>query len=152
MRSGLCKRALVQLSVTFGVAKPLSLFVATYGGGAGRPLGRCYHQRDYARLRLSAGCHGAAVGPTRAQVPGDSSLRPLQLRTVVISTQQAEPLKATRCREIAGYTGPHATAPPRQVMNKLFGEEVVKEALVEFTLKRAHVSPTSVHPHVSPFG
>ena len=54
--------------------------------------------------------------------------------------------------EIAGYTGPHATAPPRQVMNKLFGEEVVKEALVEFTLKRAHVSPTSVHPHVSPFG
>ena len=36
VKSGLCKRALVQLPDTFGVA----LFVATYGGRAGRPLGR----------------------------------------------------------------------------------------------------------------
>merc|ERR1712078_694812 len=31
MGSGLCKRALVQLSYAIGVAKPLSLFVETYG-------------------------------------------------------------------------------------------------------------------------
>ena len=31
MKSGLCKRALVQLSYAIGVAKPLSLFVETYG-------------------------------------------------------------------------------------------------------------------------
>merc|ERR1712098_505882 len=31
VRSGLCKRALVQLSYAIGVAKPLSLFVETYG-------------------------------------------------------------------------------------------------------------------------
>merc|ERR1711865_1308067 len=31
VRSGLCKRAVVQLSYAIGVAKPLSLFVETYG-------------------------------------------------------------------------------------------------------------------------
>ena len=31
VQSGLCKRALVQLSYAIGVAKPLSLFVETYG-------------------------------------------------------------------------------------------------------------------------
>merc|ERR1711935_718993 len=31
VKSGLCKRALVQLSYAIGVAKPLSLFVGTYG-------------------------------------------------------------------------------------------------------------------------
>ena len=31
VKSGLCKRALVQLSYAIGVAKPLSLFVETYG-------------------------------------------------------------------------------------------------------------------------
>merc|ERR1712022_26489 len=30
-KSGLCKRALVQLSYAIGVAKPLSIFVETYG-------------------------------------------------------------------------------------------------------------------------
>merc|ERR1712226_464197 len=33
--AGLCKRALVQLSYAIGVAKPLSLFVETYGTQAG---------------------------------------------------------------------------------------------------------------------
>merc|ERR1712046_174385 len=31
VKSGLCKRALVQLSYAIGVAKPLSLFLETYG-------------------------------------------------------------------------------------------------------------------------
>merc|ERR1712014_118457 len=33
---GLCKRALVQLSYAIGVAKPLSLFVETYGSECGK--------------------------------------------------------------------------------------------------------------------
>ena len=35
VKSGLCKRALVQLSYAIGVAKPLSLFVETYGSECG---------------------------------------------------------------------------------------------------------------------
>merc|ERR1712149_132819 len=41
----------------------------------------------------------------------DGSVEPLRIHTVVISTQHAEPGKATRCNEVAGYTGPDATAP-----------------------------------------
>merc|ERR1712238_375321 len=36
MKSGLCKRALVQLSYAIGVAKPLSLFLETYGSETGK--------------------------------------------------------------------------------------------------------------------
>merc|ERR1711990_247145 len=36
VRSGLCKRALVQLSYAIGVAKPLSLFLETYGTEQGK--------------------------------------------------------------------------------------------------------------------
>merc|ERR1712048_24686 len=36
VKSGLCKRALVQLSYAIGVAKPLSLFVETYGSEQGK--------------------------------------------------------------------------------------------------------------------
>jgi len=36
VKSGLCKRALVQLSYAIGVAKPLSLFVETYGSEQGQ--------------------------------------------------------------------------------------------------------------------
>merc|ERR1711988_395770 len=36
VKSGLCKRALVQLSYAIGVAKPLSLFVETYGSECGK--------------------------------------------------------------------------------------------------------------------
>merc|ERR1712012_1461262 len=36
VKSGLCKRALVQLSCAIGVAKPLSLFVETYGTEQGK--------------------------------------------------------------------------------------------------------------------
>merc|ERR1712050_208566 len=58
-----------------------------------------------------------------------------KIHTVVISTQHAEPLKATRCKEVAGYTGPDATAPSMEDMNKLIVEEVVKKTLSEITLQ-----------------
>merc|ERR1712184_60433 len=65
----------------------------------------------------------------------DGSVEPQKIHTVVISTQHAEPSKATRCKEVAGYTGPEMTAPSMEEMNKLIVEEVVKETLKEITLK-----------------
>merc|ERR1711988_1984869 len=41
----------------------------------------------------------------------DGSVEPLKIHTVVISSQHAEPLKATKCKEIEGYSGADATAP-----------------------------------------
>ena len=38
-------------------------------------------------------------------------MAPRKFHSVVISSQHAEPLKATRRKEVAGYTGPDATAP-----------------------------------------
>ena len=35
----------------------------------------------------------------------DGSVEPKKLHTIVISTQHAEPLKATRREEVAGYVG-----------------------------------------------
>merc|ERR1712125_45021 len=75
----------------------------------------------------------------------DGSVEPLKFHTVVISTQHAEPLKATRCKEVAGYTGPDATAPSMEEMNKLIVEKVVKKTLSEITLKNGK-------PAISLFG
>merc|ERR1712021_193622 len=41
----------------------------------------------------------------------DGAVEPLKIHTVVISTQHAEPLKAKRSQECAGYKGPEMTAP-----------------------------------------
>merc|ERR1712224_1147170 len=41
----------------------------------------------------------------------DGSVEPLKIHTVVISTQHAEPLKAKRTEEVAGYTGAEMIAP-----------------------------------------
>merc|ERR1719197_542252 len=65
----------------------------------------------------------------------DGSVEPKKIHTIVISTQHAEPLKATRCKEVAGYTGPDMTAPSMEEMNKLIVEEVVKRTLSEIKLK-----------------
>merc|ERR1712187_619222 len=76
---------------------------------------------------------------------------------VVISTQHAEPLKATRCKEVAGYTGPDATAPSMEEMNKLILEKVVKATLQEIKLKNGSTAMTlfsddSTHLHINPSG
>merc|ERR1711979_99528 len=65
----------------------------------------------------------------------DGSVEPQKIHTVVISTQHAEPLKAVRTKECAGYTGPEMTAPSMEAMNKLIVDEVIKETLKEITLK-----------------
>merc|ERR1712228_479282 len=68
----------------------------------------------------------------------------------------AEPLKATRCKEVAGYTGPDATAPSMEEMNKLIVEEVVKKTLAGITLKNGKPALSlygdHTHLHINPSG
>merc|ERR1712170_127175 len=63
------------------------------------------------------------------QQKADGSVEPTKIHTVVISTQHAEPLKATRKKEVAGYDGADETAPSMEEMNKLIIEMVVKRTL-----------------------
>merc|ERR1712137_1107794 len=64
--------------------------------------------------------------------------------------------KATRRKEVAGYTGPDATAPSMEEMNKLIVEEVVKKTLAEITLKSGESALTLfgdfTHLHINPTG
>merc|ERR1711860_376912 len=86
----------------------------------------------------------------------DGSVEPQKIHTVVISTQHAEPLNATRRKEVAGYSGPDATAPSMEEMNKLIVEEVVKKTLAEITLKNGKPALTlfgdHTHLHINPSG
>ena len=86
----------------------------------------------------------------------DGSVEPLKIHTVVISTQHAEPLKAVRSKECAGYTGPEMTAPSMDAMNKAIVEDVVKETLKSITLKNGKTALTlfgdHTHMHINPSG
>merc|ERR1712161_155532 len=86
----------------------------------------------------------------------DGSVEPRKIHTVVISTQHAEPLKATRRKEVAGYTGEDATAPSMEDMNKLIVEEVVKKTLEEIKLKNGNSEISlfgdHTHLHINPSG
>jgi len=86
----------------------------------------------------------------------DGSVEPKKIHTVVISTQHAEPSKATRSKEVAGYTGPDATAPSMEEMNKLIVEEVVKKTLQEIKLKSGAPALSlygdHTHLHINPSG
>merc|ERR1711981_1143146 len=55
----------------------------------------------------------------------DGSVEPQKIHTVVISTQHAEPSKAKRSEEVAGYKGTDMVAPSMEEMNKLLVEKVV---------------------------
>merc|ERR1712144_195837 len=86
----------------------------------------------------------------------DGSVEPKKIHTVVISTQHAEPSRATRRKECAGYTGPDATAPTMEEMNKLIVEKVVKKTLEEIKLKNGQPAITLygdfTHLHINPSG
>merc|ERR1712184_157658 len=86
----------------------------------------------------------------------DGSVEPIKFHTVVISTQHAEPLRATRRKEVAGYQGPDATAPSMEEMNKLIVEEVVKKTLEEIPLKNGKPAISLfgdfTHLHINPSG
>merc|ERR1711941_142965 len=86
----------------------------------------------------------------------DGSVEPQKFHTVVISTQHAEPSKATRCKEVAGYTGADETAPSMEEMNRLIVEEVIKATLSEVILKNGQPALTlfgdHTHLHINPSG
>ena len=86
----------------------------------------------------------------------DGSVEPLKIHTVVISTQHAEPSKATRCKEFAGYTGADETAPSMEEMNKLIEEKVIMRTLSESILKNGKAAPTlfgeHTHLYIQPSG
>merc|ERR1711966_226527 len=64
--------------------------------------------------------------------------------------------KATRCTEVAGYSGADETAPSMEEMNKLIVEEVVKKTLEEIKLKNGSSALTLfgdfTHLHINPSG
>jgi len=86
----------------------------------------------------------------------DGSVEPQKIHTVVISTQHAEPSKAVRSKECAGYTGPEMTAPNMDEMNKLIVDEVVKTTLSEIKLKNGKSAISLygdfTHLHINPSG
>jgi len=86
----------------------------------------------------------------------DGSVEPKKIHTVVISTQHAEPLKASRTKECAGYTGPDMTAPSMEAMNKEIEEKVIKRTLQEIKLKNGQPAlslyGSHTHLHINPSG
>jgi len=86
----------------------------------------------------------------------DGSVEPQKFHTVVISTQHAEPLRATRRKECSGYSGPDETAPSMEEMNKQIVEKVVKKTLSEIKLKNGEAALTLfgdfTHLYINPSG
>merc|ERR1711881_641290 len=86
----------------------------------------------------------------------DGSVEPEKIHTVVISTQHAEPSKAVRSKDVAGYTGSDEKAPSMKEMNDLIVEKVVKRTLSEIKLKNGDSALTlfgdHTHLHINPSG
>merc|ERR1711887_104839 len=86
----------------------------------------------------------------------DGSVEPKSIHTVVISSQHAEPLKATCTKECAGYTGPEMTAPSMEDMNSLIVEDVIVKCLEEIKLKNGKPAVSlygdHTHLHINPSG
>merc|ERR1711937_1134952 len=86
----------------------------------------------------------------------DGSVEPMKIHTVVISSQHAEPSKATKCKEMEGYSGPDATTPSMEEMNKLIIKDVIEATLSEIKLKsgKPALSLYGAHTnlHINPSG
>jgi len=93
----------------------------------------------------------------------DGAVEPKKVHTVVISTQHAEPLKATRTKEQNGkdhrgaYTGPEMVAPSMAEMNELIHDQVVVATLNEIKLKNGKPSSSlydrkTCNLHINPSG
>merc|ERR1712139_299617 len=86
----------------------------------------------------------------------DGSVEPLKIHTVVISTQHAEPGKAKRSEEVAGWKGEEAIAPSMSEMNDLIVKEVVVKCLEEIILKNGEPAVSlygeHTHLHINPSG
>jgi len=73
-----------------------------------------------------------------------------------ISTQHAEPEKALRSKEVAGWDGAEETAPSMEEMNRLIVEQVIVKCLEEIKLKNGKSAVTlfgdHTHLHINPSG
>merc|ERR1712008_64775 len=65
-----------------------------------------------------------------------------KFHSVMMSTQHAEPSKATRRNEVADYTGADETAPSMVEMHRLNAEEVIKATLSDVILKNGQPALT----------
>jgi S-adenosylmethionine synthetase len=87
----------------------------------------------------------------------DGSVEPVEIHTVVISTQHAEPSVRKRSEECKGYTGEDMVAPSMEEMNELIIKEVVVKCLEEITLLNGKSALTifdrkTCHMHINPSG
>jgi len=86
----------------------------------------------------------------------DGSVEPLKIHTVVISTQHAEPSKAKRSEEVAGWKGAEAVAPSFNEMNELIKQQVIIKCLEEIKLKNGKPALSlygdHTHLHINPSG
>mmetsp|Transcript_15901 Transcript_15901/g.31177 ORF Transcript_15901/g.31177 Transcript_15901/m.31177 type:complete len:467 (+) Transcript_15901:26-1426(+) len=87
----------------------------------------------------------------------DGSVEPVEIHTVVISTQHAEPSKRKRSEEYPGYSGDDMVAPSMQEMNDLILKEVIIKTLEEITLLNGQNATTifnkdTCHLHINPSG
>mmetsp|Transcript_2952 Transcript_2952/g.3477 ORF Transcript_2952/g.3477 Transcript_2952/m.3477 type:complete len:485 (+) Transcript_2952:28-1482(+) len=87
----------------------------------------------------------------------DGSVEPLEIHTVVVSTQHAEPSVRKRSEEISGWSGEEATAPSMAEMNDLIIKEVVETTLSEIILKNGKPALSiynrdTCHMHINPSG
>merc|ERR1712139_666211 len=86
----------------------------------------------------------------------DGSVEPLKIHTVVISTQHADPSKAKRSEEVAGWTGAEDVAPSMSEMNELIEKEVIVKCLEEIKLKSGQAAVTlygkHTNLHINPSG
>merc|ERR1712003_85285 len=93
----------------------------------------------------------------------DGSVTPINIHTVVISTQHAEPSAAKRTEEQNGddhrekYTGEEQIAPTMAEMNDLIHEHVIVETLKSITLKSGESALTiydkeKCNLHINPSG
>jgi len=93
----------------------------------------------------------------------DGSVVPTKIHTVLISTQHAEPCKATRAAEQDGkdnrpaWTGADEIAPSMAEMNELIHDHVIVKTLESITLKNGKdatsiYSKDDCHLHINPSG
>jgi S-adenosylmethionine synthetase len=87
----------------------------------------------------------------------DGSLEPVEIHTVVISSQHAECGVRKRSEEVEGWTGKDEVTPSLEKCNQLIIKEVVIETLKEINLKNGKTALTlfnqdTCHLHINPSG
>merc|ERR1712070_722179 len=128
---------------------PLTILIATRLGKQltdVRKNGRCWWLRPDGKTQVTI----------EYKKNDDGSVEPLKIHTVVISTQHAEPSKAKRSEEVAGWSGAEDIAPSMSEMNDLIIKEVIVKCLEEIALKNGKAAVTlygdHTHLHINPSG